>query len=164
MEDKEEYVATSSDLHRKLEGVAESLGVSIVRDKAWPKSARWLWRRVKEVLPLLVAAGIEASRKDAEKATKITLRKLPRNDSSNSRGDEDGQAKPDSPGIRHSDDSTSNSRSESDSESNPSKEPLTYADHGITGDTGIKNGDSSEPVDASDEHPWDWLCDECLPV
>jgi hypothetical protein len=161
MEDKQEYVGTSSELHKKLEGVAESLGVSIVRDKAWPKSARWLWRRIKEVLPLLVAAGIEASRKDAEKATKITLRKLPRNDSSNSNGDEDRTDKPDSPGIKDSDDSTSNSRSESNSKSNSSEEPLTYAVHGITGDTGIKNGNSSA---ASEDHPRDCLCEECVPV
>jgi hypothetical protein len=37
MENKDEYTGTSSELHSKLEGVAESLGVSIVRDKAWPK-------------------------------------------------------------------------------------------------------------------------------
>jgi len=34
MEDKDEYIGTSSELHGKLEGVAESLGVSVVRDKA----------------------------------------------------------------------------------------------------------------------------------
>ena len=164
MEDKQEYATTSSELHKKLEGVAESLGVSILRDKAWPKSARWLWRRIKEVLPLLVAAGIEANRKDAEKSTKITLRKLPRNDSSNSSGDEDRKDKPDSPGSRHSDDSTSNSRSESNSKSNSSEEPLTYADHGITGDTGIKNGDFSEGGESAEEHRWDCLCEECVPV
>ena len=132
--------------------------MSIVRDKAWPKSARWLWRRIKEVLPLLVAAGIEANRKDTEKATKIMLRKLSRNDSSNSSGDEDRKDKPHSPGIRHSDDSTSNSRSES----NSSEEPLTYADHGITGDTGIKNGDSSESGERAEEHRWNCFCEECL--
>jgi len=164
MEDKEDYTGTSSELHGKLEGVAESLGVSVVRDKAWPKSARWLWRRIKEVLPLLVAAGIEASRNDAEKATNITLRKVPRNDSSNSSGDEDRKDKPDSPGIRHSDDSTSNSRSGSNSKSNSSEEPLTYADHGITGDTGIKNGDFSESGESTEEHRWDCLCEECVPV
>jgi hypothetical protein len=163
MEDKNEYVATSSELHKDLESVAESLGVSIVRDKAWPKSARWLWRRIKEVLPLLVAAGIEASRKDAEKATKLTLRKLPRNDSSNSSGAEDSVVEPDSPGIRHGNDSTSNSRSGSKSRSNPSEELLTYADHGITGDTGIKNGNSSETDDSSEAHPWNCRCKECVP-
>ena len=60
MEDKEEYTGTSSELHKKLAAVAEELGVE--RDKAWPKSARWLWKRIKEVLPLLAAAGIDASR------------------------------------------------------------------------------------------------------
>jgi hypothetical protein len=77
MEDRDEYAGSSSDLHKKLEGVAESLGVSIVRDKAWPKSARWLWRRIKEVLPLLVAAGIEAARGRDESAKQITLRNFP---------------------------------------------------------------------------------------
>jgi hypothetical protein len=62
MEDKEEYNATSSEMHSKLKVVAAQLGVDVERDKAWPKSARWLWRRIKEMLPLLVAAGIEASR------------------------------------------------------------------------------------------------------
>src|SRR3712207_329469 len=62
MEVRAEYTGTSSELHKELEKVAEGLGVSVARDKAWPKSARWLWRRIKEVLPLLMAAGIEAAR------------------------------------------------------------------------------------------------------
>jgi hypothetical protein len=41
MEDREEYSGVPADLHRKLEGVAESLGVSVARDRAWPKSARY---------------------------------------------------------------------------------------------------------------------------
>jgi hypothetical protein len=77
MEDRQEYTGTSSELHGKLEGVAETLGVSVVRDKAWPKSARWLWRRIKEVLPLLVAAGIDAKRERPDSGTVITLRKAP---------------------------------------------------------------------------------------
>ncbi len=113
---------------------------------------------------MLVAAGIEASRKDAEKATKITLRKLPRNDSSNSNADERRTRKPDSPGIRDDDNSTSNSRSTSNSKSNSSEEPLTYADHGITGDTGIRNGKFSESGDSAEEHPWNCLCEECVPT
>ena len=148
MEERDEYTATSSELHGKLEGVAESLGVSIVRDKAWPKSARWLWRRIKEVLPLLVAAGIEASRKDAEKATEITLRKIPINDSSDSSEGESGEDKPDLAGIKDQDDSRSNSSSGSNSSLDSSAEPLRYADSGITGNTGIRNGDSwpSDPM------------------
>jgi hypothetical protein len=91
MEDKDEYIGTSSDLHSKLVGVAESLGVSIVRDKAWPKSARWLWRRIKEVLPLLVAASIEATREHTDKGTSIALRKAPRNDVSIVRDEESSE-------------------------------------------------------------------------
>jgi hypothetical protein len=82
MEDREEYTATSSEMHSKLKVVAAQLGVDVERDKAWPKSARWLWRRIKEVLPLLVAAGIEASRGRDESAKLITLRRSPTNDGS----------------------------------------------------------------------------------
>src|SRR5215217_4045079 len=80
MEDKEDYSATSSELHSKLKVVAAQLGVDVERDKASPKSARWLWRRIKEVLSLLVATGIEASRGRDESAKQITLRKMPTND------------------------------------------------------------------------------------
>jgi hypothetical protein len=82
MEGKEEYTATSSEMHSKLKMVAVQLGVDVDRDKAWPKSARWLWRRIKEVLPLLVAAGIEATRGRDEAAKQITLRKIPPDDGS----------------------------------------------------------------------------------
>jgi len=92
MEGEDEYTGTSSELHSKLEGVAESLGVSVVRDKAWPKSARWLWQRIKEVLPLLVAAGIDAKRERPDTGTIITLRKVPRNDASNASA---GEPRPD---------------------------------------------------------------------
>ena len=42
MEDEEEYAATSSEMHSKLKVAAAQLGVDVDRDKAWPKSARWL--------------------------------------------------------------------------------------------------------------------------
>src|SRR5918997_1407340 len=86
MEEREEYVATSSEMHSKLKVVAAQLGVDVERDKAWPKSARWLWRRIKEVLPLLVAAGLEAGRGRDESAKQITLRKIPMNNGSDGRG------------------------------------------------------------------------------
>jgi hypothetical protein len=68
-----EYSASSANLYKKLAEVAEDLGVT--KDKEWPKSAGWLWRRIREVLTLLSAVGIEASRKEASDATIITLRK-----------------------------------------------------------------------------------------
>src|SRR5215218_8835859 len=39
MGDKEEYTATSSEMHSKLKVVAAQLGVDVDKDKAWPKSA-----------------------------------------------------------------------------------------------------------------------------
>ena len=83
MEDKDEYKGTSTELHEKLKAVAEDLGVDVDRDKAWPKSARWLWRRIKEVVPLLVAAGIEAARSEEKRGTVIALRKIPTDDATN---------------------------------------------------------------------------------
>jgi predicted amino acid dehydrogenase len=77
MEDRDAYQGTSTELHKELEVVAENLGVSVARDKAWPKSARWLWRRMQEVVPLLVASGIEAGRSEEKRGTVIALRKSP---------------------------------------------------------------------------------------
>src|SRR5215210_599109 len=88
MEDKEEYTGTSSEMHSKLKVVAAQLGVDVEKDKAWPKCARWLWRRIKEVLPLLVAAGIEASRSEEKRGTVIALRKSPTDYATNATGDE----------------------------------------------------------------------------
>ena len=68
--------------------MAEQLGVE--RDKAWPKSARWLWKLIKEVLPLLVTAGIDASREHTDKGTAIALRKVPKSNVSNVREDKSG--------------------------------------------------------------------------
>ena len=43
------------------------------------KSAAWLWKRIREVLPLLIAAGIEANRTEDKSGSKIVLRKTPKN-------------------------------------------------------------------------------------
>ena len=89
MEDKVGHTAASFELHQDLELVAESLGV--VRDSAWPKSARWLWKRIKEVLPLLVAVGIEADRRKDKTGSMISLRKLSKNDAINATAGEKPQ-------------------------------------------------------------------------
>jgi phage terminase small subunit len=146
MEDKEEYTGTSSEIHKKLEGVAESLGVSIVRDKAWPKSARWLWRRIKEVLPLLAAAGIEASRDDTEKASVIAFRKVPTNDSSNSRIPVTPVDKGNTAGIKGEPDSSSNSSRASNSRNDSSLDSAYLSASGDTGITGDSYGNSSEAL------------------
>jgi len=142
MEDKEEYTGTSSELHRMLEDVAELLGVSIVRDKAWPKSARWLWRRTKEVLPLLVAAGIEASRDRDESAKHITLRRrTSKNDGSDGIQNVSGVGKGKPPAIT---DSASGRLNGSNGRSNGSEKPPNNADIADTANTADRSGDSWE--------------------
>jgi hypothetical protein len=144
MEDRDEYVASASELHKKLEGVAESLGVSITRDKAWPKSARWLWRRIKEVLPLLIVAGIEAAREHTDRGTAIALRKVPKNDVSNVRERESGDDKAQSSDINDGLMSDSNVRNASNVRSNVSPNPAETKASGNTDNTDKKYGGSSE--------------------
>lgn len=157
MEAKEEYVATSSELHKKLEAVAESLGVSIVRDKAWPKSARWLWRRIKEVLPLLVAAGIEAHHAEDNSSSKITLRKTPTDDATHATEGENRESKANSGGIKRESDATPDATNTGlnatsgdtpglDAACNVTEDPLSYAGSAEGGNSGIRDGDSQRPL------------------
>jgi hypothetical protein len=140
MEDREEYTATSSEMHSKLKVVAAQLGVDVDRDKAWPKSARWLWRRIKEILPLLVAAGIEASRDDTEKASVITFSRTFGNDSSDPRKGKYHVDNGNRAGINERVDSSHPSNSSSDFSPNV----YERAASGNSGDTGNRYGASSE--------------------
>jgi hypothetical protein len=157
MDDKEEYTATSSELHKILEGIAESLGVSIKHDKAWPKSARWLWRRIKEVQPLLVAVGIKADHRQNKNASTITLRKRPTNDAANTTKGETGMDKPRISGDKAEAVGTSNATvDESNANigntdtanaiSNPTRKADSYADFGDGGNSGNSYEDSPETV------------------
>jgi hypothetical protein len=144
MEDKEEYTATSSELHGKLKVVAVQLGVDVDRDKAWPKSARWLWRRIKEVLPVLVASGIEAARGRDESAKQITLRKH----SGDNGSDGSHGATLTDKGKTHADtgldDGRSNGRSASDGRADGSESCAKDADSANTANTANRYGDSWE--------------------
>jgi hypothetical protein len=144
MDDKEEYTGTSSELHSKLKTVAAQLGVDVDRDKAWPKSARWLWRRIKEVLPLLVAAGIDAKRDRPDTGTVITLRKVPRNDASNASGSKGGSGKGNTAGNKDGANASSNARDGSNANDDASGNPAKNAASGNTGNTGNRFGDSWE--------------------
>ena len=78
MENRSEWTGLASDLHAKLEGEAEELSINIKKDKTWPKSPAWLWRRMREVLPLLTAMGIEASNSgNGKTGTQISLSRIP---------------------------------------------------------------------------------------
>ena len=80
MESRNEWTGLASDLHAKLEVEAEEMNINIKREKTWPKSPSWLWRRIREVLPLLRAMGVEAQTGSSRKTgTQITLTKVPTN-------------------------------------------------------------------------------------
>jgi hypothetical protein len=165
MEDKQEYSASSSEMHSKLKVVAAQLGVDVERDRAWPKSARWLWRRIKEVLPLLVAAGIETGRCRDEAAKQITLRKLSDDDGSDGsrRGTRTDKGK--SHADAASDDGISNGSDGANGRSNGSEEPSSNAASANTADTANKSGDFSKPLTSADvrnlfSKPPRWLQDQ----
>ena len=144
MEDKEEYTATSSEMHSKLKVVAAQLGVDVERDKAWPKSARWLWRRTKEVLPLLVAANIEAGRGRDHSAKQITLRRFPTNDGSDVSSGESRTDQEEAHANTTSDDGRSNGSDSANGRSNGSEKPPYNAASANNADTANRYGDISE--------------------
>jgi hypothetical protein len=78
MDSRHEWTGLASDLHAKLEVEAEELNINIKREKTWPKSPSWLWRRIREVLPLLVAMGVDANNDgNGKTGSQITLTKAP---------------------------------------------------------------------------------------
>ena len=58
MEHRDRWEGLATELHKELKTVAEDLGIDVQRDKMWPKSPLWLSRRLKEVIPLLTAMGV----------------------------------------------------------------------------------------------------------
>ena len=153
MEEKAEYEASSSKLHGKLEPVAESIGVSIVRDKAWPKSARWLWKRIKEVLPLLAAAGIQANRSESKDGSRIALRKTSTGDATNATQGEKPASKPKSRSVKGEPDATSDATSGNTIARNTTRETNekadSYASSSEGGISGIGDETSSSRDDSS---------------
>jgi hypothetical protein len=130
--------------------------VDVDRDKAWPKSARWLWRRIKEVLPLLVAAGIEAARGRDESAKQITLRRLPTNDGSDGSRGESRTPRGKTPANTDVDDGSSNGSEGDDGRSNGSEKPPRNAGSANTADTANRFGDFSEVVSTFLANPPEW--------
>jgi hypothetical protein len=74
-EHPEAYEGTATKLYEKLEDVASRNRIDVFHDKAWPRSARVLWKRMKEVLPLLESRGIAAHRSERRIGTIIKLSK-----------------------------------------------------------------------------------------
>ncbi len=75
MENEPQITKSSSDLHAILKQKAEELKIN-TSAKNWPQDGRWLWRRIREVRPNLIKAGIEANQDRDSKHKFITLKRI----------------------------------------------------------------------------------------
>lgn len=64
-----EWEGTSSNLFEALEKVADDLRLK----KGFPKAANWLWRRIKEVRPNLMAFGVHVDRREVAEGSLIRI-------------------------------------------------------------------------------------------
>jgi hypothetical protein len=63
MKDKDRVEKSAAKLHAALENRAED-DLDLKADKTWPKTGRTLWKKIREVTPLLEVQGIRAWRKN----------------------------------------------------------------------------------------------------
>lgn len=76
MEDKaSQWKGTPAELLDHLTHTAETLKLD-TKSKKWPKEPSWLWRRITEVRPNLIALGIQPDRKTDNKARIIVLSRI----------------------------------------------------------------------------------------
>ncbi|MDP9439778.1 MAG: hypothetical protein M3P49_13730 [Actinomycetota bacterium] len=73
MEGKPNWEGAATALHEALENVAESLNLDPKRNKAWPATPSWMWRRINSVRPTLEALGLKANRQRPAQGTWITI-------------------------------------------------------------------------------------------
>lgn len=78
MSDRDKWYGTPTELLSELEKIAPKHRIDI-NHKSWPNGARWLWRRINDVLPNLEAADIKAS-KDKDDTRLIILERISKND------------------------------------------------------------------------------------
>jgi len=96
------------------------------------------------VLPLLVAAGIDAARSEDKRGTVIALRKSPTDDATNATMGENSTGKPNSGGNTAHSNATANATSASNATANATRNPADRAESDISGISGIRFGDFSE--------------------
>jgi hypothetical protein len=94
MEDNEHWRGTGAELLPKLEKVVEE---KVTKEKEWPKSSRWVWKRIKEVVPSLSVAGIETKYHPIkQQSNEIELRRSRISNGSNGSNGSNRVDKPDS--------------------------------------------------------------------
>ena len=154
MENRDEYTGPASDLHAKLGDQAEELKIDVKRERTWPKTPSWLWRRMREVLPLLVAMGIEANNPgNTNRGSIITLTKAPA-DGGPEGSSKNMDATPDATPEKAAEESASESRSSRSSNYGHSSPSLSRTREGSGGKQG-GNGDRGRelPADATPATP-----------
>ena len=67
MKDKDRVELSAAKLHAAIEDRVED-DLDLARDKTWPKTGRTLWKKIREVTPLLEVHGIRAYRKNDNRA------------------------------------------------------------------------------------------------
>lgn len=76
MREHPEWHGTSSDLYNALKVIAEKSGLQIGGSDGFPKSSNWLWRRIMQVRPNLLALGIRALKEETAESSIIKLTNL----------------------------------------------------------------------------------------
>jgi hypothetical protein len=66
MKDKDRVELSAANLHAAIQKDVED-DLDLTSDKTWPKTGRTLWKRIREVTPLLEAHGIRAYRSSSNK-------------------------------------------------------------------------------------------------
>jgi hypothetical protein len=66
MKDKDRVELSAAKLHAAIEDRVED-DLDLARDKTWPKTGRTLWKKIREVTPLLEVHGIRAYRSSSNK-------------------------------------------------------------------------------------------------
>ena len=71
MKDRGGWCGLTSDLFAELKPVAESFNLD--KEKEYPRSPAWLWRRLKVVRPNLAVRGLFIERKETERGSLINI-------------------------------------------------------------------------------------------
>jgi hypothetical protein len=67
MKDKDRVELSAAKLHAAIEDRVED-DLDLARDKTWPKTGRTLWKKIREITPLLEVHGIRAYRSTSTRA------------------------------------------------------------------------------------------------
>jgi len=73
MENRQEWSGSSTELHDELKKLAEKAKLKVGGRGGFPESSSWLWRKIKQVRPNLIALGVEASHDENNTSSVIEL-------------------------------------------------------------------------------------------